>query len=465
MGGLFGVVSEVDCLDVLFLGTDYHSHLGTQYGGLAVYSNGVLRKKIHDISRTQFKSRFFDDLDSLNGSAGIGSIGNSIQPLIFRSKFGSFAICTDGLIENEEQLLSELSSEGVFFSESSGGRTNLSELVATLICQKDSIVEGIDYMFKKIEGSVSLLILNDDGIYAARDRRGYSSLVVGEKEGFFAVASESCSFPNLGFKVKKFLGPGEIVLLKPSGAVTLKSNGELSCICAFLWIYTGFPASNYEGISAEIVRERCGMALAKGDNIEADMVAGVPDSGIAHAIGYSMASGLPYRRPLVKYTPGYGRSYIPPSQEIRDKVAYLKLIPNSDIICDKRIVLCDDSIVRGTQLKNFTLKKLFAAGAKEVHVRSACPPLLFPCRFNASTRCRSELIARKAIYEIEGKDIEDISEYLKPQTEKYRQMVEWIRKEIGASSLKYLSIDDMVSAIGLPKEKLCLYCWTGEHPK
>jgi amidophosphoribosyltransferase len=466
MSGVFGVVSREDCSSTLFLGTDYHSHLGTSYGGLAVHTPEGIKKKIHDISRSQFKSKFFDDIENLRGDSGIGVISSKFaQPFVFRSRLGSFAICTNGRIENDSELVAALSSQGIFFNELSDGGTNTTELVALLICQKDSIVEGIGHLFKSIKGSISLLILTDDGIYAARDRHGHSSLVVGEKEGAMAVASESCSFPNLGFKVKKFLGPGEIVLLKADGMQTLKSNGDLSCICSFLWIYTGFPASSYEGVSAELVRERCGMALAKGDNIKADLVAGVPDSGIAHAIGYSMGSGIPYRRPLVKYTPGYGRSYTPPSQEIRDKVAFMKLIPNVEVIKDKRIVLCDDSIVRGTQLKNFTLKKLVDCGAKEVHVRPACPPLLFPCCFTTSTRSRSELIARRAIMALEGRQLDDVGDYAKYGSEKYDRMIEWIRADIGATSLKYISLADMIAAIGLPKNKLCTYCWTGERPK
>lgn len=462
MSGLFGVVSSGDCSNTLFLGTDYHSHLGTQYGGLAIYSDGSIKKKIHDISRSQFKSKFFDDIQLLKGNAGIGVISSRYaQPLVFQSQLGSFALCTDGLIENEDELISELISDGVFFNELSNGSTNVTELVARLICQRDSIVEGIDYMFKKIEGSVSLLLLNKDGVYAARDRHGHSSLVLGVGEDKCAVASESCSFPNLGLKTTKFIGPGEVVLLKEGGFQSLKANGDLNRVCAFLWIYTGFPASSYEGINTEIVRERCGIALAENDNVEADMVAGVPDSGTAHAVGYAMKSKIPYRRPLVKYTPGYGRSYIPPSQEIRDQVAFMKLIPSVELIKDKRIVLCEDSIVRGTQLRNYTLKKLFDAGAREVHVRPACPPLMFPCKFNISTRTKNELIARRAIKSLEGEDLKDVGEYLDPSSEKYEKMIEWIRKDIGATSLKYLSVKDMVEAIGLPRDKLCLYCWTG----
>jgi len=463
MSGIFGVVSKGDCSNALFLGTDYHSHLGIQYGGLAVHSEKKIIKRIHNISRSQFKSKFFGDIEEMKGNAGIGVISDKYaQPLIFQSKLGLFAICTNGLIENEDELISELIGEGAFFNELANGTTNATELVAKLVCQGDSIVDGIDHMFKKIEGSISLLLLNKDGVYAARDRHGHTPLVIGEGKDSWAVASESCSFPNLGLKTKKFIGPGEIVLLNENGFRSVKGDGELNRICAFLWIYTGFPTSSYEGINTELVRENCGRALARNDDVEADLVAGVPDSGIAHAIGYAMESGLPYRRPLVKYTPGYGRSYTPPSQEIRDQIAFMKLIPSVDVINGNKIILCEDSIVRGTQLKNFTLKKLFNSGAKEVHVRPACPPLMFPCKFNISTRTKEELVARRAIKAIEGKDIKDVSEYLNPDSEKYKKMVEWIRKDIGATSLKYQHLDDMIKAIGLPKEKLCLYCWTGE---
>ncbi len=462
MSGIFGVVSKGDCSNALFLGTDYHSHLGTQYGGLAVRSGGKISKRIHNISRSQFKSKFFDDIEEMKGNAGIGVIsGKYAQPLIFQSKLGLFAICTNGLIENEDKLISELIGEGAFFNELANGTTNATELVAKLICQGDSIVDGIHHMSKKIEGSISLLLLNKDGVYAARDRHGHTPLVIGEGKDTWAIASESCSFPNLSLKTKKFLGPGEIVLLTENGFKSLKGDGKLNRICAFLWIYTGFPTSSYEGINTELVRENCGRALARNDDVEADLVAGVPDSGIAHAIGYAMESEFPYRRPLVKYTPGYGRSYTPPSQEIRDQIAFMKLIPSVDVIKGNRIILCEDSIVRGTQLKNFTLKKLFDSGAKEVHVRPACPPLMFPCKFNISTRTKEELVARRAIKAIEGRDIEDVSEYLNPNSEKYKKMVEWIERDIGATSLKYQRLDDMVKAIGLPKEKLCLYCWTG----
>jgi amidophosphoribosyltransferase len=342
------------------------------------------------------------------------------------------------------------------------GGINSVELVAKLINNGKDLIDGFDKMFDKIHGSATLLLLTREGIYAARDRLGRYPLVVGGKGGDFAMATESSSFLNLGFKVIKFLEPGEVVLIDKNGLKQKASGRPNSQVCAFLWIYTGYPASSYEGINVELVRENCGRFLAKGDNIQADLVAGVPDSGVGHAIGYSMESGLPHRRPLTKYTPGYGRSYTPPSQEIRDLVATMKLIPIKEIICGNRIVLCEDSIVRGTQLKNYTLKKLWENGAKEVHIRPACPPLMFPCKFALSTRSTSELAARRAIRSIEGRDMEDVSEYLDTESEKYARMVEWIRRELGATTLKYQTLDDMIQAIGLPREKLCLHCWSGE---
>jgi amidophosphoribosyltransferase len=461
MSGLFGVVSQENCTDVLFYGTDYHSHLGTERGGMAVLGDRFYRS-IHDISQGQFKSKFVNDYKEMKGNAGIGVISDrDDQPLLFTSKFGTFAIVMAGLIDNLNELAEELLNEGESFVEMSGSGINSTELVARLITQGDDLIDGIEKMFDRIQGSASLLILNQDGVYAARDRLGRTPLVIGEKEKDLAVVSESFSFFNLGFTVKKYLSPGEIVLLGKDGLKQKKEGRPDNQICSFLWIYTGYPASSYEGISVEVVRERCGRFLAKEDTVEADLVAGVPDSGVGHAIGYAMESRLPYRRPLVKYNPGYGRSYTPPSQEIRDLVAKMKLIAIKDIIAGNRIILCEDSIVRGTQLKNLTVKKLWESGAKEVHIRPACPPLMFPCKFALSTRGIEELAARRAIRAIKGKDIEDVSEYIDHRTEKYARMVEWIRKELDVTSLRYQTIDNMVQAIGLPREKLCLYCWSG----
>ena len=461
MSGIFGIVSAKNCSDILLYGTDYHSHMGTEYGGMTVSGKRFYRS-IHDISKSQFKSKFFDDYKEMKGNMGIGVISDrDPQPLIIGSKFGNFAIAVAGLVENVNELASALLNEGETFGEMSSGGINPVELIAKLITRGKTLPEGIEGVYDKIKGSASILLLQKDGIYATRDRLGRTPLVIGERNGEYAVATETCSFLNLGFRIKKYLTPGEIVFIGKSGLEEKIPGKKTNQICAFLWIYTGYPASSYEGISVELVRERCGRALAKKDDVKPDLVTGVPDSGVGHAIGYAMESGLPYRRPLVKYTPGYGRSYTPPSQEIRDLVATMKLIPIKEVICGNRIVLCEDSIVRGTQLKNYTIKKLWECGAKEVHVRPACPPLMFPCRFALSTRSIDELAARKAIRALESKDLEDVQKYIDHRSKKYQKMVEWIGKELGVTSLRYQRIDDMVEAIGLPREKLCLYCWTG----
>lgn len=466
MSGIFGVVSKKNCAEILFYGTDYHSHMGTEYGGMAVLG-GDFSRHIHDISQTQFKSKFYEDYKRMKGNKGIGVISAlEEQPIYLKSKFGPFCIVTNGYIENAEKLAGELLKKGASFSEVSKGAVNATELVAKLITQGNSIVDGIGKMFEAIEGSCSLLLLHKDGIYAARDRFGYTPLIVGKRAGAHAVTSETSAFPNNDFEIVKYLGPGEVVLINEFGMAAKMPARDSGEICAFLWIYTGFPASNYEGINTELVRERCGRLLAKRDkDIEVDVVSGVPDSGIAHAIGYAMESGKPLRRPLVKYTPGYGRSYTPPSQDTRDLVAKMKLIAIREIIENNRIVVCEDSIVRGTQLKNFTVKKLWDSGAKEIHVRPASPPLMFPCRFNLSTRSIKELAARKAIHGLEGRNKEDVSEYIDDNSEKYKKMVEWITKDLEVTTIRYQTVNDMVKAIGLAKEKLCLYCWTGKCPK
>ena len=464
MSGLFGVVSNNNCISSLYYGTDYHTHLGTEYGGIAfIDKNGKPVKKIHDIKNSQFKSKFYEGSDKIKSRSGIGVISDKDpQPLTFESKFGAFAICCAGLIVNKDELASELIQKGISFSEIDRGEINTTELIAHLINQGQSIVYGIERMYDKIIGSISLLILTKKGIYCARDRNGVTPLIIGQKEGEIAVASETCAFPNLGFEIKKYVSPGEIIFISKKGIDEKKRGRSSNKICAFLWIYTGFPASSYEGINVEQVRENCGRFLAKRDNVKTDLISGVPDSGIAHAIGYAMESGIPYRRVLFKYTPGYGRSYTPLSQDLRDRIALMKLIANEAIAKGNRIVLCEDSIVRGTQLKNFTIKKLMDAGAKEVHVRPSCPPLMFPCIYNLSTRTISELAARRAIRALEGKDIEDVSDYLDPKSKKYQDMVEWIAKDIGATSLRYQLLEDMIKAIGLPKDRLCLYCWIGK---
>ena len=467
MSGIFGVVSKKNCSETLFYSTDYHSHLGTEYGGIAVLGDGFTRQ-IHSLSQSQFKSKFYDDYENVEGNKGIGVISDyEEQPIYLNSKFGPFCIVTSGFVENTEELAEKLLRQGISFSEVSKRKVNTTELIAKLINQGKDLINGIEKMFEVIEGSCSLLLLHKDGIYAARDRLGYTPLIIGKRPDAWAVTAETSAFTNNGFDVTKNIEPGEIILINEEGiAQKSPGNGKINQICTFLWIYTGFPASSYEGINVEIVREKCGRCLARRDkDIQVDVVSGVPDSGFAHGLGYAMESGKPFRRPLVKYTPGYGRSYTPPSQQRRDLIAKMKLIPIKEVIKDNSIVVCEDSIVRGTQLKNFTIKKLWDCGAKQIHVRPACPPLMYPCRFNLSTRSIHELAARKAIRSLEGHDIDDVSEYLDVNSEKYKRMVEWIARDLGVTTLRYQTVDDMVEAVGRPKEDLCLYCWTGECPK
>jgi len=466
MTGMMGVISKKDAMNTIFYGTDYHSHLGTKYGGIAyVDEQGNLLKKIHDISNSQFKSKFADELPGIESEMSIGVISDKDpQPLTFLSRFGQYALCMSGLILNNEELRENMIQNGCNFAEVYHGDLNQVDLAANIINNGSSIVEGVMELWKRIEGSASFLILTPEGIYAARDRYGISPLVVGERDGEWAVASESSAFSNLGFKIFKFIEPGEIVKITPNGMKTVARADGKRKICAFLWIYTGFPCADYEGINTEKVRENCGKYLALRDDVEADLAAGVPDSGTAHAIGYAMEKDIPFRRVLMKYTPGYGRSYTPLTQKERDRVAQMKLIPNEKTIKENRIILCEDSIVRGTQLKNYTVTKLREAGAKEVHVRPACPPLMFPCRYMLSTRDKSELVTRRAIKSLEGRDLEDeeLEEYLDHGSEKYARMVEWIAKDLGLDTLQYQRLDDMVKAIGLPEDELCLYCWNGK---
>ena len=467
MSGIFGVVSKKSCAETLFYSTDYHSHLGTEYGGIAILGDTFTRQ-IHNLNQSQFKSKFYDDYEGMEGNKGIGVISDyDEQPIYLNSKFGPFCIVTSGYIENAEELAAKLLRKGVSFSEASKRAVNTPELIAKLINQGDDLTDGIEKMFDAIEGSCSLLLLNRAGIYAARDRFGYTPLTVGKRSDGWAVTAETCAFPNNDFEAVKNLEPGEIVLINEDGIVQRRpGTGDTNQICSFLWIYTGFPASDYEDINVEVVRERCGRRLAKHDkDIKVDLVSGVPDSGVAHALGYAMESGKPFRRPLVKYTPGYGRSYTPPSQQTRDLIAKMKLIPIKEVIEGNSIVVCEDSIVRGTQLKNFTIKKLWDCGAKEIHIRPACPPLMFPCRFNLSTRSTQELAARKAIRSLEGHDVKDVTEYIDHTSEKYKRMVEWVARDLDVTTLRFQKIDDMVEAIGRPKEKLCTYCWNGQCQK
>lgn len=461
MGGLFGTISKDDCVSDLFYGTDYHSHLGTRRGGLAVHSSTGFSRSIHNIESNYFRSKFEADLPKFSGNSGIGIISdNDPQPLLIGSHMGTFAIVTVGKINNTEELEQRALRKKKHFSETSGGVINPTELASMLICEEESLEDGIRNAQEAIQGSCSMLLLTQKGIYAARDRLGRTPVVIGKKEGAFAVASESCAFPNLGYKVEKHLGPGETIFLTADGYEQRNKPGDKMQICAFLWVYYGYPATQYEGINVEFARNRCGAALARNDEVEIDFVAGIPDSGIGHAIGYANEKKIPYLRPFVKYTPTWPRSFMPQNQEVRDLVAKMKLIPIRSMIEGKRILFCEDSIVRGTQLKD-NIQILFDYGASEVHMRPACPTLIFPCEFlNFSTsRSRLDLAGRSVINEIEVGDEENLDEYYTPGSEKYVEMIDRIRQRLRLTTLQYQKLDDLVDAIGLPKEKLCTHCW------
>ena len=463
MSGIFGVVSRSNCMEDLFYGTDYQSHLGTEFGGLAIQGDRMHRA-IHRLEHGQFKSLFDGFYHSASGQMGVGVVSDrDPQPIILQGRFGTFALVTAGLIRNADELAQEVLQEGVTFNEVADGGVNQTELAGKLIAQKGDVVSGVEAVFERIRGSVSLLLMTREGIYAACDPHARLPLVLGKRDGAAAAASESCAFPNLGLEIEKTLAPGEVVFFDATGLRTTAGPRGGKKICSFLWIYTGYPASIYDGVSVETVRERCGAALARKDSVEVDLVSGVPDSGTGHAIGYAMESGLPKRRPLVKYSAGYGRSYTPPSQAVRDRIARMKLVAIDDVIRGNRLIVCEDSIVRGTQLRNLTIRKLWDAGAAQVHIRVACPPLMFPCIYALSTRSVRELAARRAIRALEGGDVEDVAGYLNPQSEKHAAMVEWIRNDLGCTSLVYLTLEEMVGAIGLPRCDLCTYCWNGQE--
>ena len=468
MGGFFGVAAKEDCIFDLFFGTDYHSHLGTRRAGMAVYSKEKgYDRAIHNIENSPFRTKFDKDLNKMEGNLGIGCISDyEPQPLIVRSHHGTYAITTVGRINNVDALVNLLFQKGHgHFLEMSGGDINATELVASIINQKDNLVEGIQYAQEVIEGSMTILVMTPLGIYAARDKMGRTPVSVGRKENAYCVSFESFAYLNLGYHEEKELGPGEIVVITPEGVKTLVKPGEDMKICMFLWIYYGYPSSSYEGISAEKMRYRCGALLAERDNVEADTVAGVPDSGIAHAIGYSTKSGIPYSRPFIKYTPTWARSFMPTIQTQRNLIAKMKIIPVKELIEDKRLLLIDDSIVRGTQLRE-TTEFLYESGAKEVHIRPACPPLMFGCKYLNFSRSSSEmdLIARRVIRELEGEDREiDLKHYVDPDSEQYQAMVKRIGEKLNFTSLHYARLDDMIKAVGLSEDKLCTYCWSGKE--
>ena len=467
MGGFFGVASKEACNLDLFYGTDYHSHLGTRRGGMATYGSDGWKRAIHNIENSPFRTKFEKDVDTMKGNIGIGCISDyDPQPILIQSHLGCFGITTVGKINNADQLIRNLYENGhTHFQSMTNGQINSTELVAALICKKDSFVEGIRYVQSVVEGSMTLLLLTENGIYAARDLLGRTPVVIGKKENAYCVSFESFAYINLGYTDYKELGPGEIVYVTPESVETVSPACEKMRICSFLWVYYGYPTSSYEGVGVEEMRYNCGKLLAQRDDhsIDVDIVAGVPDSGIAHAIGYANESGIPYARPFIKYTPTWPRSFMPTTQSQRNLIARMKLIPVHSLTEDRSLLLIDDSIVRGTQLRE-TTEFLYQSGAKEVHVRPACPPLLYGCKYLNFSRSKSDLdlITRRIIREWEGdNDVNVLGEYADPNSDRYAAMLEEIRKRQNFTSLRYHRLDDLIKSIGIDACQVCTYCFNG----
>ena len=472
MSGFFGVASKADCVLELFYGVDYHSHLGTRRGGMVVYDEELgFDRSIHNIQNSPFRTKFENDVETMQGNMGIGCISDfEPQPLLMQSKLGSFALAFIGKINNYDDLIQECYKNGrTHFNEMTNGQVNVVELLGALISEKETFVEGIRYAQEKVEGSLSLLLMTRDGIYAARDIVGRTPVIIGNKEGAYCVAFESFAYLNLGFQHYKELGPGEIDFITADGVEVIREKDEKMKICSFLWTYYGYPTASYEGVNVEKMRNRCGEYLAKRDEgkIFPDIIAGVPDSGIAHAIGYSNETKIPYGRPFIKYTPTWQRSFMPTTQKQRELIANMKLIPVQSMIEDKKLLLIDDSIVRGTQLRD-TTEFLYKSGAKEVHVRPACPPIIYGCKYLNFSRSKSvmDLITRRIISELEGtEEVSDeiLQQYTDPDSDKYKEMKEEICRRLKFTSLEFLRLDDLVEAIGLEPCKLCTYCWNGKE--
>ncbi len=470
MGGIFGVASKQDCVTDLFFGVDYHSHLGTKRGGMATYSaDRGFDRAIHNIGNSPFRTKFQSDVNKMSGTLGIGCISDTDpQPLIVRSHFGRFALTTVGRINNKEELVDRIFFDRKgHFMEMSGGNVNGTELVAALISTQNSFLEGIRYVQEVIEGSLSMLVMTPEGIYAARDKLGRMPLLLGKKEDACCATFESFAYHNLGYQFAYELGPAEIVYFNADGFQSVSPPGEEMRICAFLWTYYGYPTSTYEGVNVEEMRYRCGQALADldQDDLQLDGVAGVPDSGTAHAIGYANRSGVPFTRPLIKYTPTWPRSFMPPNQSTRNLVARMKLIPIEALIRDKRLLFIDDSVVRGTQMRE-TVEYLYEAGAKEVHVRPACPPIMFGCKYLNFSRSTSEmdLITHQVMQSLEGDGyLAHLDEYVDQTTERHHKMVECIAKRLNFTSLRYHELNEMLDSIGIDRCKICTYCWNGKE--
>lgn len=468
MGGFFGVTSKQDCVFDLYFGTDYHSHLGTRRAGMAVFSReDGFDRAIHNIENAPFRTKFDKDVNKMHGYMGIGCISDyEPQPLIVRSHHGTYAIMTVGKINNTDEIIKQMFDSGhTHFLEMSGGDINATELVAAMINQREHLVEGIQHAQEIIDGSMTIVLLTPKGIYAARDKMGRTPVAVGKKEDGYCISFESFAYLNLGYTADRELGPGEIVIITPEGMQTLAEPGKDMKICTFLWVYYGYPSSSYEGISVEEMRYNCGSKLAKRDDASPDTVAGVPDSGIAHAIGYANESGIPFSRPFIKYTPTWPRSFMPAIQSKRNLIAKMKLIPVHDLIQDKSLLLIDDSIVRGTQLRE-TTEFLYQSGAKEVHIRPACPPILYGCKYLNFSRSSSEmdLITRRIIEQIAG-DYKNVhlEKFSNPDTPEYQGMISEICKQLSFTSLRYHRLDDMIDSVGIDPEKLCTYCWDGKE--
>ena len=463
MGGFFGVAKRTECINELFYGVDYNSHMGTKRAGIATCNNGVFTRSIHNIENSYFRSKFEADLKDFTGNVGVGVISDTdAQPIIVNCHLGKFAIVTVGRINNISQLEKELLAKGHHFCEHSYDIINPTEMVAALICEGKDFVSGIENVYNRLKGSCSMLLLTENSIIAARDRLGRTPIIIGRKDGSHALTSETCAFPNLGYEVCYNLGPAEIVEVKADGFTQLKAPGKEMQVCAFLWTYYGYPVCEYEGRNVDEMRYEAGMEMGRKDEQEVDFVSAVPDSGIGMALGYAEGKGVPYRRGIVKYTPTWPRSFTPSTQERRELVARMKLIPNSALLYNKRAIFCDDSIVRGTQLRD-NVKDLFDCGAKEVHVRISCPPLIYPCKFINFTASKSdmELITRRVIKDLEGDPDKDLDKYATTDSPQYNAMVEKIRETLGLTSLKFNSVETVVKAIGLPKCKVCTHCFDG----
>ncbi len=463
MGGFFGCCSKSECINELFYGTDYLSHLGTKRGGIATVDQNGFHRSIHNLENAYFRNKFEPDLGDLKGSMGIGVISDTdAQPIVLFSHLGRFAVVMVGRILNMDDLVREVFSRNIHLSSTAGGNPSPTEMVGTLISQCESFEEGIRYAQSRIKGSCSMLVLTEKGMFAARDRLGRTPIVIGKRDNAYAASSESCAFPNLGFHVDRYVGPGEILFMTAEGVEQVQEPFDRMQVCSFLWVYYGYPASSYEGVNTEKVRYNCGAALGRRETVKADLVGGIPDSGIGHGLGFAHESGIPYMRPYVKYTPTWPRSFMPQNQAMRDLVARMKLIPVREIIEGKSLIFCDDSVVRGTQLQD-NVQILHEYGAREIHMRIACPCLIHPCEFlNFSTsRSTLDLAGRKAIFDLEGSEAAHLDDYARDGSARHSAMVDHICKRLKLSSLRYQTLEDLVAAIGLPKEKLCTHCWDG----